>query len=63
MSYIEWAIYDPPNEKLPPIAVVFGPDGEILASRSVPNVASGEELINRVANELANQKGLKVRRL
>lgn len=45
MAYIHGAVYTPPNPSLPLIAVLIGPDGEVLTARVVPSVAAGEKLI------------------
>ncbi len=47
MAYIRGAVYEPPvsGAGLPLVAVVFGPDGEVLTARAVPSVQVGEALI------------------
>ena len=48
MAYIHGAVYTPPNPTLPLVAVIIGPDGEVLTARVVPTVAAGEQLISQV---------------
>ena len=47
MSYIHGAVYEPPvsGTGLPLVAIVFGPDGEVVTARAVPSVQIGEALI------------------
>ncbi len=48
MPHVKGAVYDPPRDNLPTIAVVFGVDGEVLIARAVPDVATGEALLQSV---------------
>jgi hypothetical protein len=53
---ITGAVYDPPRPDLPYVAVVIGPDGEVVVARSVPSVVAGEALIKSVFTEFAAQR-------
>ncbi|WP_186083614.1 hypothetical protein [Burkholderia gladioli] len=48
MAYIQGAVYEPPSPNLPYVAVIIGPDGEVLTSRVVPSIEAGEQLIAAV---------------
>jgi len=48
MAYIHGAVYTPPNQSLPLVAVLIGPDGQVLTARVVPTVQAGEALIAEV---------------
>ncbi len=39
------AVYNPPVEGYPYLAVVFGPDGEVLAARAWPTKGEAEEFV------------------
>jgi len=41
MAYIKGAVYTPPSDAMPIVAVLIGPDGEVLTARAVPTVAAG----------------------
>lgn len=56
MAYITGAVYNPPTPSLPYVAVIFGPDGEVLSSRVVPSVAAGEKLIAHVLSSVPKPK-------
>lgn len=46
--YVSGAVYDPPRNGLPHVAVVFDPKGEVLVARAVPSVEAGEALLKEV---------------
>jgi hypothetical protein len=48
-------VYPPPKEGLPPVAVIFDGDGEVLVARSVRSIKAGEVLINKVIRDLQEQ--------
>jgi hypothetical protein len=48
VAHIHGAVYTPPTENLPFVAVIIGPDGEVLTARVVPSVQAGEELVAQV---------------
>lgn len=60
MSGITGAVYDPPRDGLPHIAVVIKPDGEVLVARAVPSVEVGEALIAKVFKAFAEHAGVDV---
>jgi hypothetical protein len=59
MAYITGAIYTPPAGKnLPPVAVIFGPGGEVLSARSMPTVDIGKKFIFDFLNSKAKDFGV-----
>jgi hypothetical protein len=52
MAQISGVVYTPPGPQFPLIAVLFGPDGEVLTARAVPTVAAGEKLIYEVLSSV-----------
>jgi hypothetical protein len=50
---IRAAVYSPPQEGLPFVAVVLKSDGEVLIARAVQSVAQGDALIAKVFREFA----------
>lgn len=61
MAFVSGAVYDPPRADLPYIAVIFGPDGEVLTARIVPTIAAGEKLLVEVMKEQAKKLGVEVK--
>jgi len=59
MAHIKGAVYVPPSADLPLVAVVFGPDGEVLAARVVPSIAAGERLIMETVEAASFQRRVK----
>lgn len=59
MAYIHGAVYCPPGAGLPLVAIVFGPDGEVLAARVTPTVQQGEQLIAEVLSGSSFQRQVK----
>lgn len=60
MSYVKGAVYTASNPGLPPVAVIFSPDGEVLTARKVPSVAAGEELIKQTLMAAAQDAGVNI---
>ena len=63
MQGVVGAVYDPPRDELPHVAVIFKPDGEVLVARTVPSAAAGEALIAKVLADFATQAGIKLEQL
>lgn len=63
MKGVVGAVYDPPREELPHVAVIFKPDGEVLVARTVPSAAAGEALIGKVLADFAEQAGIDLKQL
>lgn len=59
--YISSIVYAPPTPEFPYLAVLFHPDGEVLAARPMISQEAGEQFIASVALEIAEKHGLKVR--
>lgn len=59
MAYIHGAVYSPPGPGLPLVAIVFGPDGEVLVARVTPTVEQGERLIAEVMSGSSGQRQVK----
>ena len=55
MPFVKGAVYDPPRDDLPTVAVVFDPDGEVLVARVVPDVATGEVMLQSVMSKVQAQ--------
>jgi hypothetical protein len=62
MSGIAGAVYLPPRLGLPPIAVVFGPTGEILVARKVSSIEAGDALLEEAFQKFAREAGVSVKR-
>jgi hypothetical protein len=45
MSFLKGAVYDPPSQDFPFVAIVFAPSGEVEIAVTVPNRAAGDKLI------------------
>ena len=59
MAYLHGAVYSPPGPSLPLVAIVFGPDGEVLTARVVPSVEQGERLITETLAQSSFQRQVK----
>jgi hypothetical protein len=51
------AVYDPPRRGLPSLAVIFGPDGEVLAARSMPSSDHAEAFCAEMMAQFAASTG------
>ena len=49
------AVYDPPAPEFPHIAVVFDPEGKVLAVRPVASIDDGEAAVAELALQLAGE--------
>jgi len=47
------AVYDPPAAGLPHIAVLFDPDGEVIAIRPVESIDAGEAALASLVEQIA----------
>ena len=52
MAAISGAVYDPPREGLPTLAVVFGADGEVLIARALADRSEAEALLGEIQNAI-----------
>ena len=52
MAFFKATVYSPPKEGLPPVAVIFDGDGDVLMARSVRSIEAGEVLINKLLHDL-----------
>jgi len=52
------AIYQPPSQDLPFLAVVFGPEAVIHAVRSFPTEAAAQRFLQAFMQEKAGEYGL-----
>lgn len=59
--YISSVVYAPPAAGFPYLAVLFGPNGEVLASRPMGSQEEGERFITEAASEIAEKHGLRVK--
>ena len=55
MTSISAAVYDPPREGLPILAVVFGADGEVLIARRMDSRDEAETLLAQVQSKIQAQ--------
>jgi hypothetical protein len=55
MSSISGAVYDPPREGLPILAVVFGVDGDVLIARCMDSREEAETLLAQVQSKIQAQ--------
>ena len=55
MDSISGAVYDPPREGLPTLAVVFGADGNVLLARGMDSRAEAEALLAQIRNSIQSQ--------
>ena len=55
MSSISGAVYDPPREGLPTLAVVFGADGDVLIARAMASRKEAEILLAQVHSKIQEQ--------
>ena len=56
MANITGAVYEPPSPNLPLVAVIIGPDGEVLTARVVPSHQAGEKIIAEAFSNASFQK-------
>ena len=49
------AVYDPPAPGLPHVAVVFDPQGRVVAVRPVASIEDGEDAVAELALKLAGK--------
>jgi hypothetical protein len=52
-------VYSPPRPDLPHLAVSFGPDGEVIAARTMPSLAAAEAFIEDIMTQFAKERGAK----
>jgi hypothetical protein len=52
------AVYNPPVAGYPYLAVIFGPDGEVLASRAWPTKADAASFVVEAMSFVAAQPGM-----
>ena len=52
MDKMTGIVYDAPREGLPPLAVVFGFDGEVLIAHAVSDRAEGEALLANIMDRV-----------
>ncbi|MEE7475882.1 hypothetical protein [Methylobacterium hispanicum] len=50
---IKSAIYSPPSEEMPFLAVAVDDKGEVIVAKSVKSVADGERILRETAREFA----------
>ena len=55
MTSISGAVYDPPRQGLPILAVVFGADGDVLIARSMASRNEAETLLAQVQSKVQAQ--------
>ena len=55
MASISGAVYDPPREGLPILAVVFGADGDVLIARCMDNREEAETLLAQIQAKIQAQ--------
>lgn len=55
---LKGAVYLPPSDDMPPVAVIIGLDGEVLAARAAPSVAEGEAFLTEIMMDAARAEGL-----
>jgi hypothetical protein len=55
MTRISAAVYDPPREGLPILAVVFGAEGAVLIARRMDSREEAETLLAQVQNKTQAQ--------
>ena len=55
MASISGAVYDPPREGLPILAVVFGADGDVLIARCMDSREDAEMLLAQVQRKIQEQ--------
>lgn len=55
MASISGAVYDPPREGLPILAVVFGADGDVLIARCMDSREEAETLLAQVRSSIQAQ--------
>ena len=55
MTSISGAVYDPPREGLPTLAVVFGADGDVLMARCMDSREEAETLLTQVQSKIQAQ--------
>ena len=55
MASISGAVYDPPRQGLPILAVVFGADGDVLLARCMETRADAETLLAQVQSKIQEQ--------
>ena len=52
MAAVSGAVYDPPREGLPSLAVVFGADGEVILARAMDSRAEAEALLAQIRDTI-----------
>ena len=55
MAGISGAVYDPPRQGLPILAVVFGADGDVLIARCMDSREEAETLLAQVQAKIQAQ--------
>ena len=55
MASISGAVYDPPRQGLPILAVVFGADGDVLIARCMDSREEAETLLAQIQTKIRAQ--------
>ena len=55
MASISGAVYDPPRQGLPLLAVVFGADGDVLIARCMDSREEAETLLAQIQTKIQAQ--------
>jgi hypothetical protein len=55
MASISGAVYDPPRQGLPILAVVFGADGDVLIARCMDSREEAETLLAQIQTKIQAQ--------
>lgn len=55
MASISGAVYDPPRQGLPILAVVFGADGDVLIARGMDSREEAETLLAQIQTNIQAQ--------
>ena len=55
MASISGAVYDPPRQGLPLLAVVFGADGDVLIARRMDTREEAETLLAQIQTKIQAQ--------
>jgi hypothetical protein len=58
MAKVHGAIYSPPSEGLPPVAIILY-ENEVVGCRAVPSVAAGDVFLAKMMQEFSGMVGHK----
>jgi hypothetical protein len=58
MAKVRGAVYSPPSEDLPPVAIILY-ENEVLGSRAVPSVVAGDIFLAKMMEEFSGMVGHK----